>query len=122
MLAAPVLTGSAQAATSPKYTVKIINNALDVELFGINNNGDVFGTAVEGGAQTTESFLLKAGSSTVQFLGTPGDQANKQSSSVALGINASDDVVGYALGAAMQGPWMCRSNGPTAPPRPPWPA
>lgn len=94
MLATPVLTGSAQAAT-PKYTVKIINSALNVRLFGINNNGDVFGTGVESGAQTTESFLLKAGSTTPQFLGTPGDQANTISSSVALGINASDNVVGY---------------------------
>lgn len=96
MLATPVLTGSAQAAT-PKYTVKIINSAVGVKLFGINSNGDVFGTAVESGAQTSESFLLKAGSTTPQFLGTPGDQANKVSSSVALGISASDNVVGYTL-------------------------
>jgi probable HAF family extracellular repeat protein len=97
MLTAPVLSGSAHAATIPKYTVKIISSAPGTELFGINNNGDVFGTAVEGGAQTSESFLLKAGSSAVQFLGTPGDQANQVSSSVALGINASDTVVGYTL-------------------------
>jgi probable HAF family extracellular repeat protein len=100
MLAAPALTSSAQAAVTPKYTVKIVSNAPGVQLFGISNNGDVFGTAVESGAQTTESFLLKAGSATVQFLGTPGDQANQQSSSVALGINASDAVVGYTLGSA----------------------
>jgi hypothetical protein len=71
-----------------------------VQLFGINSNGDVFGTAVESGAQTTESFLLKAGSTAVQFLGRPGDQKNTQASSVALGINASDAVVGYTLGSA----------------------
>lgn len=97
MLATPALTGSAQAATTPKYTVKIINNAPGVQLFGINNNGDVFGTAVESGAQTSESFLLKAGSSTVQFLGSPGDQGNTKSSAVALGINASDAVVGFTI-------------------------
>ena len=100
LLAAPALTSSAQAATTPKYTVKIVSSAPGVQLFGINGNGDVFGTAVQSGAQTTESFLLKAGSTAVQFLGTPGDQKNTQSSSVALGINISDAVVGYTLGSA----------------------
>jgi probable HAF family extracellular repeat protein len=100
LLAVPALTSSAQAATTPKYTVKIISSVPGVQLFGINANGDVFGTAVESGAQTSESFLLKAGSTAVQFLGTPGDQKNTQSSSVALAINASDDVVGYTLGSA----------------------
>ena len=100
LLAAPALTSSAQAATTPKYTVKIVSSAPGVQLFGINGNGDVFGTAVQSGAETTESFLLKAGSTAVQFLGTPGDQKNTQSSSVALGINASDAVVGYTLGSA----------------------
>jgi uncharacterized membrane protein len=100
MVATPALTSSAQAATTPKYTVKIISSAPGMQLFGINSNGDVFGTAVESGAKSSESFLLKAGSSTVQFLGSPGDQGNAKSSSVALGINASDDVVGYTLGSA----------------------
>lgn len=97
MLADSALASSAQAATTTHYTVKIINSAPAVKLFGINNHGDVFGTAVERGAVSTESFLLKAGSSTVQFLGTPGDQGNTVSSSVALGINDSDVVVGYTI-------------------------
>jgi probable HAF family extracellular repeat protein len=96
LLATPALTSSAQAATTPKYTVKIINSAPGTDLFGISNSGDVFGTAAESGAEGgSASFLLKAGSSTVQFLGTPGDQGNAISSSVALGINASHVVVGY---------------------------
>jgi probable HAF family extracellular repeat protein len=88
------------AASAVQYKVTIIRNpgsAQNVQLLGINQNGDVFGTAFESGAQTEEAFLLKAGSTTMQFLGSPGDPGNKKSSADPKGINGSADVVGFSL-------------------------
>lgn len=91
------LTAPAQAATPTQYTLTIIRSpstAQVTSIFGINANGDAFGTAIENGALTEEGFLLKAGSTTMQFLGSPGDQANAKSFANPQGINKFDDIVG----------------------------
>ncbi|MGF7235353.1 MAG: hypothetical protein ACQSGP_10410 [Frankia sp.] len=96
-LAGPALAAPAQAATTPQYKVTIIRNLGGIKPFGINKNGDIFGTAVESGARTEEAFVLKAGSTTLQFLGSPGDPGNTKSSADPFGMNNADDVVGLDL-------------------------
>jgi probable HAF family extracellular repeat protein len=99
LTAATALTGvafalPAHAAATPQYTLKIIGGQ-GTQVFGINKNGAIFGTADESGAVTQEGFLLQAGSTTMQFLGAPGDQANANSLVSPGGINAAADVVGF---------------------------
>jgi uncharacterized membrane protein len=99
-LTGPALAAPALAATTPAYKVTIIRNPgsfQNVRLISINNTGDIVGTGLESGAQTEEAFLLKAGSATVQFLGSPGDPKNTQSSAEPEGMNNSADVVGLVL-------------------------
>jgi probable HAF family extracellular repeat protein len=96
-LGGTALTAPAQAATPTQYNLTIIRSpgtAQVTSIFGINANGDVFGTAIESGALTEEGFQLKAGSATMQFLGSPGDQANAKSVARPQGLNKFDNVVG----------------------------
>ena len=99
LTAATALTGTAfalpaHAATTPQYTLKIIGGQ-GTQVSGINKNGAIFGIADESGAVTQEGFLLQAGSTTMQFLGAPGDQANASSLVSPGGINSAADVVGF---------------------------
>ena len=100
LTAATALTGSAlalpahAATTTPQYKLSIIGGA-GTQVFGINKNGAVFGIADESGAVTQEGFLLQPGSTTMQFLGAPGDPANATSLVSPGGINSSADVVGF---------------------------
>lgn len=98
-LAGPAFAPPAHAATTPQYKLTIVGGA-GTELFGINKNGDVFGIALEKGAKVQEGFLLRAGTTNMVFLGSPGDQANANSSSSPEAINASADVVGSATSFA----------------------
>src|ERR1700733_9445193 len=91
------LTAPAHAATTTQYSLTIFRSpstAQITSLNGVNANGDAFGTAIESGALTEEGFLLKAGSTTMQFLGSPGDPTNAKSFANPLGINKFDDVAG----------------------------
>jgi probable HAF family extracellular repeat protein len=99
VLAGPAFAAPALAATPAQYNLTIVGSA-QTELFGINKNGDVFGIAVEKGAKVQEGFLLRAGSTQMVFLGSPGDQANANSVSSPEAINASADVVGSATSFA----------------------
>lgn len=105
LAAAAALAGTAfaspanAAATTAQYKLTIVGNA-GTELFGINNNGAVFGIAVEKGAKANEGFLINAGSTKMVFLGSPGDQTNANSVSSPEGINGSADVVGSATSFA----------------------
>src|SRR5260370_10197952 len=88
----------AHAATTT-YQLTIVGSA-GTKLFGINNNGAVFGNAPEKGAKANEGFLINAGSTKMVFLGSPGDQTNSNSVSSPEGINGSADVVGSATSFA----------------------
>jgi hypothetical protein len=85
MLAGSAFSVPAQAATTAaQYKLVIAQGAPgtkfpQTEFSGINNDGDIFGIADEQGGLTLEGFLLKAGSATMQFLGTPGDPGNTNS-------------------------------------------
>jgi probable HAF family extracellular repeat protein len=92
-LTAPALASPAQAATTPQYKLTIIGSA-GTELFGINENGAVFGIARESGALTQEGFLLPAGATNMVFLGSPGDPNNVSSASSPEAINGNADIVG----------------------------
>jgi probable HAF family extracellular repeat protein len=101
-LAGPALSAPAQAATT-QYTLTIFRDpaqAQNTAFFGINANGDIFGTADESGAETQEAFLLKAGSTTMQFLGSPGDPADAHSAARPAGINTADDISGSSQSTA----------------------
>ena len=98
VLAGPALASPAHAAT-PRYTLTIVGSA-GTELFGINKNADVFGIASEKGAKTQDGFLLRAGTTRMVFLGSPGDQGNTNSFSSPEAINAGADVVGTATSFA----------------------
>jgi probable HAF family extracellular repeat protein len=98
-LAGPGLALPAHAATTPQYKLTIVGSA-GTELFGINKNGDVFGIAIEKGAKVQEGFLLRAGTTKMVFLGSPGDPANANSVSSPEAINSSADVVGSATSFA----------------------
>jgi hypothetical protein len=89
MLAAPALTGSAQAATTPKYTVKIINNALDVELFGINDSGVIVG----GGGD--DGFVYQNGTAT--DLNTLIAPTTGLTLGPATGVNTKGQIAGSAI-------------------------
>src|ERR1700678_1495257 len=112
-LAGPALSAPAQAATT-QYNLTIFRDpaqAQNTAFFGINANGDIVGIADETGAETQEAFLLKAGSTTMQFLGSPGDPGNAHSAARPAGINAADDIAGSSPSS---------TNGATAAPRPAW--
>jgi probable HAF family extracellular repeat protein len=104
VISGTALTAPAQAAattphvaTTSQYNLTIIRSPGTLQttsIFGINANGDVFGTAAENGALTQEGFLLKAGSTTMQFLGSPGDPTNAKSFARPQGLNKFDDVAG----------------------------
>jgi probable HAF family extracellular repeat protein len=97
-LAGTAFVSPAQAATTT-YQLTIVGSA-GTKLFGINNNGAVFGNAPEKGAKANEGFLINAGSTKMVFLGSPGDQTNSNSQSSPEGINGSADVVGSATSLA----------------------
>jgi uncharacterized membrane protein len=92
-LGAGALPAAAQAA--PQFNL-IVNKAATPESFlGINDNGDVFGVAAESTSPLgQQAFLLKHGSSKLQFLGSPGDPTNAHSATSPQGFNNGDSVVG----------------------------
>ncbi|MEY9860431.1 hypothetical protein ABH935_006068 [Catenulispora sp. GAS73] len=94
-LAAPAFAAPAHAATTPRYKLTVVGGA-GTELFGIDKNGDVFGIADETGARVQEGFLLRAGTTKMVFLGSPGDPANSNSVSSPEAINNNAAVVGTA--------------------------
>ena len=55
-------------------------------------DGDIFGSAIQSGSPSEEGFLLKAGSTTLQFLGSPGDPGNTKSIATPDGLNVADDI------------------------------
>jgi probable HAF family extracellular repeat protein len=96
-LSAPAQAATAAATTAPQYTLTITRSpglGQQTSFFGINANGDIFGSAVESGSPSEEGFLLKAGSTTLQFLGSPGDPGNTKSIATPDGLNVADDIAG----------------------------
>jgi uncharacterized membrane protein len=63
----------------------------ETDVFGINDNGEVFGTGDQAG--TGSGFVLPAGASTATFLGLPGNAAAEFGSFPEM-INNNGDVVG----------------------------
>jgi probable HAF family extracellular repeat protein len=96
-LSAPAQAATAAATTAPQYTLTITRSpglGQQTSFFGINANGDIFGSAIESGSPSEEGFLLKAGSTTLQFLGSPGDPGNTKSIATPDGLNVADDIAG----------------------------
>ncbi len=88
-------TPAASAATT-HYTLKVAA-ATAVEYVGINNNGDIIGVGNEPGAQGQESFIQKAGATTLGWLATPADPKNVHTTTIAQSINSKGQVAGYRL-------------------------
>jgi uncharacterized membrane protein len=99
MTAGPALGAPAQAATAggiaTAYKLTLIKagtiTGAQTAVFGINNNGEVFGTGDLAGQEA--GFVLPAGAGTATFLGQPG---NAMTGSIPFPetINNNGDVVG----------------------------
>jgi hypothetical protein len=98
-------TGGIAAA----YTLTLIKAGTiagaGTNVFGINNNGEVFGTGEVAGAATNESaFVLPAGASTATFLGQPSDASPSLSTPFPEMINNNGDVVGSYIANSIDNP------------------
>ncbi len=71
------------------------------DVFGINNNGEIFGTGQASGAVTSSPFVQPAGASTATFLGQPGDAAFPPFPEM---INNNGDVVGSFITNSIDNP------------------
>ena len=94
VIAAAAVAPAAQAAQ--QYSLTLTKSPTNTRFFGLNAAGDVFGKAFETGTKATQAFLLRNGSTKLQFLGAPGDPTNSHSVTSPEGINRSDAVVGTA--------------------------
>ncbi|WP_018681984.1 DUF3466 family protein [Actinokineospora enzanensis] len=91
--AAITVPGTADAAT-PQYRL-VLGAASTSEYLGIDARGDIFGIGVQASAQgRLEGIVVKAGTTTPVFLGTPGDQTNQHSHNRPRAINNQGVVVG----------------------------
>jgi hypothetical protein len=87
-------TPSAAAAPAPQYKL-VLGPADTLEYHGINTRGDIIGLGVQASAEgREEGFILKAGSTTPVFLGSPGDESNQHTETRARSINDQGVVVG----------------------------
>ncbi len=109
MTAGTVLGAPAHAATTggiaTAYKLTLIKagtiaNA-ETDVFGINNNGEVFGQGDLAGTMT--GFVQAAGAATATFLGAPSDEATEFGSFPEM-INNNGDVVGSFVTSSIDNP------------------
>lgn len=109
MTAGTALGAPAHAATTggiaTAYKLTLINAGTiagaETDVFGINNNGEVFGTGDQAGVST--GFVLPAGASAATFLGAPADEATEFGSFPEM-INNNGDVVGSFIANSIDNP------------------
>ncbi|WP_157430444.1 hypothetical protein [Actinomadura macra] len=87
-------TGVAHAAAAPPHYTLTIGPAAAQRYLGINDSGDIIGVGQQAGAQNGEGFVIKAGTSTLTFLSTPGDPGNTRQYTTPHAINRSGVVGG----------------------------
>jgi probable HAF family extracellular repeat protein len=73
----------------------------ETRVFGINNNGEIFGTGQVLGAVTSSPFVQPAGASAATFLGQPGDAESPPFPEM---INNNGDVVGSFITNSVDNP------------------
>ncbi|GAA4230023.1 hypothetical protein GCM10022254_23820 [Actinomadura meridiana] len=93
---------AAQAAV-PHYTLTI-GPAAAQRYTGINDRGDIIGVGQQPGAQNGQAFIIKAGTSTPQFLSTPSDPGNANQYTAPLAVNKNGVTVGYTYLTPTTGP------------------
>lgn len=87
-------TASATPAAAPQYKL-VLGPANSGEYVGINSRGDIVGIGVQPGTGgREEGFIIKAGTKTPLYLGTPGDETNQHSENRPRAINDQGVVVG----------------------------
>jgi probable HAF family extracellular repeat protein len=85
---------SAAAASAPQYRL-VLGSAETLEYLGINSRGDIIGLGIEASAEgREEGFIIKAGTTTPIFLGSPGDETNQGDETRPRSINDQGVVVG----------------------------
>jgi hypothetical protein len=109
MTAGTALGAPAHAATTggmaPAYTLTLIKAGTiagaETDVFGINNNGEVFGTGDLAGQ--SEGFVQPAGASIATFLGQPRNAASFSTSFPQM-INNNGDVAGSFIANSVDNP------------------
>jgi probable HAF family extracellular repeat protein len=86
---------AAPAVTAPQYRLVLSSNLVD-DYLGVNARGDVIGLGAELGSAVQQGFIQPAGTTTLGFLGAPGDPGGTHSESVPASINDAGQVVGLA--------------------------
>lgn len=74
---------------------KLVLGPVNSQYVGINNNGDIIGIGVDSAAfGREEGFLLPAGTTTPEFLGSPGDETDQSTDNQPQSINDKGVIVG----------------------------
>jgi probable HAF family extracellular repeat protein len=89
-------TPVASAATVTQYKLTV-GPANATRYVGINSHGDIIGSGNEPGAQGEESFVQKAGTTTLGWLATPADPQNVHTTTIAQSINTGGQIAGFRL-------------------------
>ncbi|QXJ22584.1 hypothetical protein AGRA3207_003608 [Actinomadura graeca] len=94
---------AAAHAAAPHYTLTV-GPAEAQRYTGINDRGDIIGVGRQPGAQNGQAFVIKAGTSTPQFLSTPDDPGNTHQFTEPLAINDNGVTVGDVYLTPTSGP------------------
>jgi uncharacterized membrane protein len=93
-LAGPAFASPSHAA-APTAQYKLVLGPVNSQYVGINNNGDIIGIGVDSAAfGREEGFLLPAGTTTPEFLGSPGDETDQSTDNQPQSINDKGVIVG----------------------------
>ncbi|TYB48940.1 hypothetical protein [Actinomadura chibensis] len=90
-------------AAVPHYTLTV-GPAAAQRYTDINDRGDIIGVGQQPGAQNGQAFVIKAGTSTPQFLSTPSDPGNTRQYTEPLAINNNGVTVGDTYLTPTTGP------------------
>jgi uncharacterized membrane protein len=84
---------SEAAAPAPQY--KLVLGPVNSQYNGIDSHGDIIGIGVDSAAEgREEGFLIKAGTTTLVFLGAPGDETDQHTDTTPRSINAQGVIIG----------------------------
>jgi len=93
VVAASLVTAVPSKAATPTYTLAL--GPVNSQYVGIDNNGDIIGIGVNSAAFGNEDgFLIPAGTTTPEFLGSPGDETDQNTTTQPRSINDQGVIVG----------------------------
>jgi hypothetical protein len=93
VVAASLVTAAPSKAATPTYTLAL--GPVNSQYVGINNRGDIIGIGVDSAAfGRLEGILIPAGTTTPEFLGSPGDETDQSTENQPRSINDQGVIVG----------------------------